>query len=56
MILEQNAVLISDGNHRMIVSSLRALLSESCEAGHWLAYEGRWQNDHVNIQRGTFMF
>ena len=26
MILEQNAVLISDGNHRMTVSSLRPLL------------------------------
>ena len=56
MILEQNAVLISDGNHRMTVSSLRPLLWESCEAGHWLAYEGRWQNDHVNIERERLCF
>ena len=56
MILEQNAVLISDGRHRMTLSSLRALLSQSCEAGHWLAYEGRWQNDHVNIERERLCF
>ena len=57
MILEQNTVLISDCNHRISVSSVRpGSCLQSFEAGHWLAYEGRWQSDRLNIERERLCF
>ena len=57
MILEQNTVLISDSNHGMRVSSVRwCSCMQSFQAGHWLAYEGRWQNDRLDIERERLCF
>ena len=57
MILEQNTVLISDCKHSISVSSLRAASClQSFQAGHWLAYEGRWQSDRLNIERERLCF